>query len=549
MEQKKKTTLQNPAEKQQFLTKSITDDFLKPFKTIRLAVSGDVHLTKLETDIIDTAQFQRLRGIKELGTTYLVYPTALHTRFDHSIGTLSMATEMIQAIKNNKHSNQEERHIDVEQEILIRLLALLHDISHVPFGHTIEDEFCIFERHDKDNDRLDYFLGDDSRIGRLIRNSLGKDMFDRFIRIFRVDKENLESLDQDYFIYDLVNNTVCADLLDYLRRDCYFTNISLDMDYRFLRYLYLREDGKTKQLLIRLWKEGKPTPRRDILSDLIRLLDNRYLLGERVYFHHAKLISGAMMAAAVQRSVKEGKLKQSDLYTLTDETLIEKLNTYNIPCVTKLVTSLRERKLWKAIYEKDRTTLLSEQPHSRHQEILGKVMREWWKDAPNRQEKEDKISILVGMDIGDFLVHCPDEKMAMKLAGMKVFWNGEIRPLEKCEDDPIIGEKLKLIVKSHKNLWAIRGFVNPDYLDKKYKIVEACNYYFSYKEEEKAIFQRHFYENVVDQIAKQEGLNIGILQTDYELKKQNATERLTAESAKTRDIVAIKEIVKNAFSS
>ena len=328
-----------------------------------------------------------------------------------------------------------------------------------------------------------------------------------------------------------------------------FYEYILDMDYRFLRYLYLREDGGTKQLLIRLWKEGKPTPRRDILSELIRLLDNRYLLGERVYFHHAKLISGTMMAAAVQRSVKEGKLKQKDLYVLTDEALIEKLNAYKIPSVMKLMTCLRERKLWKAIYEKDRPTLLSEQPHSRHHEILSKVMREWWKDANNRQEKEDKISILVGMDIGDFLIHCPDEKMAMKLADMKVFWNGQIRPLRKCEDDVIIGEKLKLILKSHENLWAIRGFVNPDYLNKKDNINEACNYYFSYKEEEKAMFQKHFYENVVDEITKQEGLNIGILQTEYTLKKQKAIETLTTDTAKTRDITTIREIVKNAFSS
>ncbi len=492
-----------------------------------------------------------MRGIKELGTTYLVYPTALHTRFDHSIGTLAMANEMIHAIKNNKHSNDEERHIEIEQEILIRLLALLHDITHVPFGHTIEDEFCIFERHDKDKERLDHFLGDDSTIANLIKNHLGQDMLIRFMHIFRVDKHNLNSLGKDHFIYDLVNNTVCADLLDYLRRDCYFTNISLDMDYRFLRYLYLRDDGrtKTKQLVIRLWKEGKPTPRKDILSELIRLLDNRYLLGERVYFHHAKLISGTMMAAAVQRSYKENKIKKEDLYTLTDETLIEKLNSNNIPCVNKIIKCLRERRLWKAIYEKDRTTLLSEQTHSRHQEIMTTVMRDWWKDANNRQLKEDKISILHGMDIGDFLIHCPDEKMAMKLAEMKVFWNGQIRPLRDCEDDAITGGKLKLILKSHENLWAIRGFINPDHFDKKDKIAEACNYYFSFKDDEKLMFQKHFYGNVVDEIVKKDGLNIGLLQTEYTLKREKAIDSLITDTAITRDIPTIRSIIKNAFSS
>src|ERR1041385_5875806 len=70
---------------------SVPADYLKIAKTIRIAVSGDVFLTKLETEIIDTTDFQRLWVIRQLGTVNTVYPTALHTRFDHSLGTLAMA--------------------------------------------------------------------------------------------------------------------------------------------------------------------------------------------------------------------------------------------------------------------------------------------------------------------------------------------------------------------------------------------------------------------------------------------------------------------------
>src|SRR5712664_2217045 len=76
-------------------------DFLRPKKTMQIAVSGGVLVTDLERRIIDTPDFQRLRGIRQLGLAYFVYPTALHTRFDHSLGTLHMATRMVHAIREN----------------------------------------------------------------------------------------------------------------------------------------------------------------------------------------------------------------------------------------------------------------------------------------------------------------------------------------------------------------------------------------------------------------------------------------------------------------
>jgi HD superfamily phosphohydrolase len=78
-------------------------------KTVRVAASGDVMITRLEREIIDTLDFQRLRGIRQLGQVHLVYPTALHTRFDHSLGTLAMAQRMIESITSNTHSTSDER--------------------------------------------------------------------------------------------------------------------------------------------------------------------------------------------------------------------------------------------------------------------------------------------------------------------------------------------------------------------------------------------------------------------------------------------------------
>jgi HD superfamily phosphohydrolase len=207
-------------------------EYLKIAKTIRIAVSGDVFLTKLESEIIDTEDFQRLRGIRQLGTVNLVYPTALHTRFDHSLGTLAMADRMIRAIVSNTHSSPAEQHIEPVQEALARLYALLHDLPHVPFGHTIEDELSIFTRHDKNPARIERFFGKNSEVGKLIVTYLGESVYARFMSIYSWDEDSSTQLaNDDNFIYDIVSNTVCADLLDYLARDSYFCNLDIPLDY------------------------------------------------------------------------------------------------------------------------------------------------------------------------------------------------------------------------------------------------------------------------------------------------------------------------------
>src|SRR5205085_12644758 len=95
-------------------------------KLIRDAVHGDIRLDALEIELIDTAEFQRLRGILQLGTAYLVFPSAVHTRFEHSLGTSWMAHRIVEVPRRYTP-------IDADGETLIRVCALLHDITHIPF--------------------------------------------------------------------------------------------------------------------------------------------------------------------------------------------------------------------------------------------------------------------------------------------------------------------------------------------------------------------------------------------------------------------------------
>src|SRR3989442_12547590 len=111
-------------------------------KVIRDPIWGDIKLSDTELAVVDDPQFQRLRGIKQLGLAYLVYPGATHSRFLHSIGTVAAAQSMLDAMKN------EGVNLESQDVATIRTVALLHDVGHTPFGHLLEDEAGMYPRHD-----------------------------------------------------------------------------------------------------------------------------------------------------------------------------------------------------------------------------------------------------------------------------------------------------------------------------------------------------------------------------------------------------------------
>lgn len=138
---------------------------LSPHKTVRDAVHGDIMITHLETCIIDTKDFQRLRRLKQLGLTNLVYPCANHTRFDHSLGTLAVAQKIIDILSSNPYR---EIVVNPYDKFLIRLCALLHDLCNVPYGHTLEDEGKLLLSQWKDPARVERFLGENSQIAEVL---------------------------------------------------------------------------------------------------------------------------------------------------------------------------------------------------------------------------------------------------------------------------------------------------------------------------------------------------------------------------------------------
>jgi HD superfamily phosphohydrolase len=441
----------------------------EPDKTIRIAVSGDVTLRRLETAIIDTREFQRLRSLKQLCSSYLVYPSAVHTRFEHSLGTLYEASRMIEYVRNNPKSEMSQKKIDNWDEVLARLAALLHDVPQVPFGHTLEDEACLIMKHDEDTERRRILI-EESQIGKTIIKSIGREKLDLLLKIIGIKHKDVEKLKEHAYISDIVNNTLCADLLDYLKRDVYFCNLHESYSDRFLRYLYLDEvdvdeakrkdpefPKRARRLIVRLWKQKIGRERRDVLSELTSLLRIRYSLGEKVYFHHAKNSSSAMLSRAVWAAMHPengAALKISDLYLIGDDQLLSRLADSKDPVAKRLANALLKRALYKRVYTLTRTEANAVPSLDCAQHMID----DFHKDPANRTEVENQLASLCNLDPGDVLIYCPQLNMASKYASMLVEWREKHIPLNTI-DDLATKQALEAILSAHDLLWGVQVFV------------------------------------------------------------------------------------------
>lgn len=391
-------------------------------KLIRDAVHGDIELEPLEMELVDTPEFQRLRGIKQLGTACLVYPSATHTRFEHSLGTSWMARTVIEALRRTVSISEAEA-------TAIRVAALLHDVTHIPFGHTLEDERRVLPRHDKDESRFAHFLLESSLAERLRASGFQ----DQVVRILKGEAG---------FASEIVMGAISADLLDYLRRDTYFVGFAQYYDPRVFQSFIL-EGGR---FVVNLEKHGML--RRDALSELTNLLRIRYSLTERVYFHHTKIASGAMISKAVELAIQSG-LRFENLRELKDETLMWVLREGfgNNPAVARIINCLESRQLYRACF-----VLNVDVGEGRQKEIV-----ERFHDSPgDREHLEAGVAGALGIEPHQVIVYCPSIGMSLPEAEVLVrLENGSIVPLSSSNN-----EEIRVLKQKHKALWKFFVFID-----------------------------------------------------------------------------------------
>ena len=408
-------------------------------KLIRDAVHGDMELTALEVELMDTPEFQRLRGIKQLGTAYLVFPSAVHTRFEHSLGTSWMAHRMLNAVRRSTD-------ISADDEVIIRVSALLHDLTHIPFGHTLEDERRVIPRHDKDAERVEHFYRRSS-VGRILKREGLQDA------VVETIKGN------DTFAADIIGGAISADLLDYLRRDTYFCGLSQYYDPRIFES-FIVDSGR---LTVNVEKNG--AIRQDTLSELVNLLRIRYTLSERVYYHHTKIASGAMISKAVELALRAG-LSVEELRSLRDETLIwtlRELYTRN-SAVLHLLNRLDSRQLYKACY-----VLTTEIGEKRRQDVVDRFHH----DLEAREAAEKTIARASGIQPHEIIIYCPSFGMQLSEAEVPARLDGgRILPLSASNN-----EEIRILKDKHKGLWKFFVLIDRDVWDRSERVSSATAAY------------------------------------------------------------------------
>jgi len=255
----------------------------KNYSLIRDAVHGFIKVSPLEMEIIDTMPFQRLRNIKQLAFTNLVYPGTEHSRFSHSLGVMEFATKVFDVIiaKHQKCLDWDERRVKKNRQLL-RLASLLHDIGHSPFSHASEE-------------LIDESLGShEEYVAKIIEDTSIKDIIDRLPKEAgtEISSKNIidffkgETIEDDIgdiaFLREIYAGEVDADRMDYLLRDSLFAGVhygKFDQE-RLIQSLCLVNPPGEGSPVLAIEEGGKHALEALILA--------RYFMFTQVYFHKVR---------------------------------------------------------------------------------------------------------------------------------------------------------------------------------------------------------------------------------------------------------------------
>lgn len=271
---------------------------------IRDPIHGFIQLNELEWEVINQPAFQRLRRIRQLAWTDMVYPGATHTRFEHSLGVMHVATRLFGAIRQRDESilrseyNFENAGLDRQLQI-IRLAALLHDVGHGPFSHAVEEILptnpttgVSFEHEDYSTAIIKYCLRDAIENHPTNKNNFGITVAD-IINVFSSKPASAKSL----VWKNLVSGQMDADRMDYLLRDAYHSGVSYgryDLD-RVIATIRLCQDSEGDGFQIGVEEDGAHA--------VEGLLIARYMMFTQLYFHKTRSIYDFHLISAIREAL------------------------------------------------------------------------------------------------------------------------------------------------------------------------------------------------------------------------------------------------------
>ncbi|XP_052396588.1 deoxynucleoside triphosphate triphosphohydrolase SAMHD1 isoform X2 [Carassius gibelio] len=316
-------------------------------------IHGHIELHPLLVRFIDTPQFQRLRHIKQLGGTYLVFPGASHNRFEHSIGVGYLAGCLVQAL----HERQPELLITKQDALCVQIAGLCHDLGHGPFSHMFDGMFIPKVRP---GEKWKHEMASVQMFDHLVRvNGLEEVMVHHGLTLpndLIFIKEQIAGplensvLNRSWpykgrpmeksFLYEIVankRNGIDVDKWDYFARDCYHLGIQNNFDYqRFLRFARVCEVRGKKHICTRDKEVG----------NLYDMFHTRNCLHRRAYQHKVGNIIETMITEAFVKADPHIQIQGSAGRIFSISSAIEDMEAY-----TKLTDHIFELILYSSAPE------------------------------------------------------------------------------------------------------------------------------------------------------------------------------------------------------
>jgi hypothetical protein len=402
-------------------------------KVIRDPIHGNIKIKGYIAELLESPEVQRLYNIKQLGFAHLVFPGAHHTRLEHSLGAYHIASQISETLN-----------IEDDQRNMVTCAALLHDIGHGPFSHTLES--ILLEKFGVDHIDLteELILGEyeifDSKEKKFIQSPSVAQILSKN----DVDKKEIVNIvrGKTYkksYLGQILNSTIDVDQLDYLLRDAYYTGVAygmIDIE-RLLQTLMIHEDNLT------IKRKG--------VGVVESILMARGLMYSSVYFHKTARIAELMLSKAIEELPDP---EPFEFFRMTDAELVSRLKRMG-GFQQEIVTRLKYRVLFKQAY--------SASVHDLDEQALG-VIRDL-EDVTYRRQKEKELENAFDIPQGHLIIDIPRPELLM----------AEPR-LHKTDIFVIDRNEIKTLDDFTPIAKAIRSRITPDWIvmiitDEKYRDV------------------------------------------------------------------------------
>ena len=332
------------------------------YKTIFDPIHGHITFSKIMWDIIDTPQFQRLRNLKQLSTSYFIYPGNNHTRFEHCLGTGFLSMDLINRCFDIISNNKNECYTPLEHNEInylkdcVSIAGLCHDIGHGPFSHSFE---FILEKlgindwdHEKFGGEIIQYLIDENNIEDIDKEKL------KLINSL-IEGNNIKKTEYNW-IYQIVankENSIDVDKFDYIQRDIYHSGVkTLSVDYtRIFKDINIINDNICF---------SEKTDR-----SLHSLFQARYCLHHKIYNHPQTICVETMIKDALLLSKDYFKFEEVIVspakFIKFDDNIIDTMLTFSLnkdEDISQNKKLLEAEKIIKKVYNRDFYTIIGEIP-------------------------------------------------------------------------------------------------------------------------------------------------------------------------------------------